>query len=396
MTRLSDEQIADVKGRVDLASLAQELGSHLRHSGGRFVGSCPMCGGGKRATRFEVKAEGWVCAVCCTGGDAIALVRKVLGLDFGGAVERLGGPRVLTQEETGRLAAQRREREAKDKAEADGYRRREIETCLRIWDAGRAPGTLLRRYWDSRGLMLPSTALIREADAVGFFHGQVIDERGREQARLLVQTPAQLALILDNQGKPCGLHITHLLADGAGKAVIADPETGEILPAKKMRGSKKGGHIQIRQPPAGAIERWAQVGRSVRLFLGEGIETVAAVATDLHRAGKGDPLDLFWAAGDLGNLGGPHAGTVAHPTQKTPAGRPQRVPSDEPAPDQPAIAVPDAVTDLVLLGDGDSDPFLTRQTLERARRRYARPGRRIAIAMAPAGRDFNDILRRTA
>jgi hypothetical protein len=372
-----------VKARVDLAGLAQDLGARLRPSGGRFVGSCPMCGGGNRATRFEVKSEGWVCAVCCTGGDAIALVRKVLDLDFAGAVERLGGPRVLSAGESEKLAAERRAREAKERAAASAYRDGEIAACQRLWNAGRQPGPLLKAYWDSRGLLMPTTALIREAPEVGYFHGQELDERGREQPRLIDRTPAQLAAILDNAGQFCGLHITHLRADGAGKAEIPDPADGKLLPPKKMRGTKKGGHIQVRQPS----------GAGRRLFLGEGIETVAAVATELHRAGKLAPLDLFWAAGDLGNLGGPHAGTVAHPTIKTPAGRPQRVPNAVPALDGPAIALPAGVSDLILLGDGDSDPFLTQHSLERAKARYARAGRRIAIAMAPAGRDFNDLIK---
>ena len=133
--------------------------------------------------------------------------------------------------------------------------------------------------------------------------------------------------------------------------------------------------------------------RIMRTCDAQGIETVAAVATDLHRAGKLARLDLFWAAGDLGNLGGPHAGRVAHPTLKTPTGRPQRVPNAVPAFDGPAIALPDSIRDLILLGDGDSDPFLTQHSLERAKARYARAGRRIAIAMAPAGRDFNDLIK---
>lgn len=47
----------------------------------------------------------------------------------------------------------------------------------------------------------------------------------------------------------------------------------------------------------------------------------------------------------------------------------------------------------LLLGDGDSEAVLTQTTLERARRRYARPGLHIGIAMAPDKSDFNDVLR---
>lgn len=394
MTRLSDAQIADLKERVDLAALAQDLGARLRRSGAKWVGSCPVCGGGARATRFEIKAGGWVCAVCEDGGDAIRLVRQVSGCDFASAVERLGGPRVLDQEEERRLQAQRAKRERKEKAEAEAYRERERVACLRIWERGRAPSPeRLGRYHAARGLLLPATALIREADDVAFFHGDEIDERGQTQKRVLYRGPAQLAAFLDNDGRFVGLHITHLKPDWSGKAEIVDPATGEMLPAKKMRGTKKGSHIVLRTPPSAAINAARRAGQPVRLFIGEGIETTGQVGTSLKHTRRLLPADMFWASGDLGNLGGHALGTVAHPTLKTPKGRPQRVPSDQPDLDAPAIRIPDEVTHLCLLGDGDSEPFLTRMTLERARNRYARPGLHIAIAMAPAGEDFNSMTR---
>jgi hypothetical protein len=48
----------------------------------------------------------------------------------------------------------------------------------------------------------------------------------------------------------------------------------------------------------------------------------------------------------------------------------------------------------VLLGDSDSDPHVTRARLECARRRYEAAGFRTVIAMAPDGRDFNDLAKR--
>lgn len=394
MTRLSEAQIADLKDRVDLAALAQDLGARLRRSGAKWVGSCPVCGGGRRATRFEIKAGSWVCAVCEDGGDAIRLVRQVSGCDFASAVERLGGPRVLDQEEERKLQAQRETRERKQKAEADAYRQREREACRRIWERGRAPSPgRLGRYYEARGLLLPSSALIREAEDVFFYHGEEIDERGSTVPRALYRGPAQLAAFLDNDGCFVGLHLTHLRPDWSGKAEIFDAESGELLNAKKMRGSKKGSHIVLRTPPSAAIEAARRAGQPIRLFMGEGIETSAQVGTSLKRACRLLPSDIFWASGDLGNLGGAALGTLAHPTLKTPKGRPQRVPSAEPDMDAPAIRIPDEVTQLCLLGDGDSEPFLTKQTLERGRRRYARPGLSIGIAMAPSGEDFNSMTR---
>ena len=49
--------------------------------------------------------------------------------------------------------------------------------------------------------------------------------------------------------------------------------------------------------------------------------------------------------------------------------RPQRVAGPEPDLNQPGIAIPDSVRDLVLLGDGDSDRFLTQCFIARAAKR---------------------------
>lgn len=392
MTRLSDAQIADLKDRVDLADLAQSLGARLRRSGGRSVGSCPICGGGARATRFEIKQRGWVCAVCEDGGDAIRLLRQATGCDFASAIERLGGPRVLSAEEERSLAAARAEREKRERAQAEGYRRTEIAACRRIWDSSAAPTPeRLGRYHAARGLILPGSALIRQIDALGYFHGEEIDETGRRQPKLVHRGPAQIAALIGNDGDFSGLHITWLREDWSGKAEIVDPETGEVLPAKKMRGSKKAAHIVLRTPPSGEIAAAQRDGTPIRLFMGEGIETVGQVGTSLKATRRLRAADAFWASGDLGNLGGAHLGTIAHPSLKTPKGRPQRAPGPDPDMDAPAIAIPPEVTHLCLLGDGDSEAFLTTTTLERARRRYARPGLSIGIAMAAAGTDFNSM-----
>jgi hypothetical protein len=86
---------------------------------------------------------------------------------------------------------------------------------------------------------------------------------------------------------------------------------------------------------------------------------------------------------------------LAHPSLRRPNGQAQRLPGPVPDPDDPGLAVPDSVAELVLLGDGDSEPVLTQYAMTRAARRYQREGRMIRIAFAPAARDFNDVLRMT-
>ncbi|WP_127076163.1 DUF7146 domain-containing protein [Rhodomicrobium lacus] len=389
---LSPAQIEDLKARVDLASLAEQLGAKLRRSGRHMMGSCPICGGGKRATRFEIKGSQWVCAVCGDGGDAIKLIQAVTGCDFPAAVDRLGGARPLTREEEAKIAAVRQRREAARQAEQERYRQKEIEAARLIYDRGRAlqSGGAISRYFAARNCdggpgLAPG---LRGAADVPYFHGETVDHTGRKSPRVVHRGPALLSPVHDNDGAFIALHITWLKPDFSGKAEIVDPETGELLPAKKVRGSMGGGHIVVlgsRETPR-------------RLFKGEGIETVYSVATALYRLGRLRPGDLFWSSVSLGNLGGRAICTVAHPTLKGPTGRPQRIPGPVPDlnPAIPSISIPASIEQLVLLGDGDSDPFLTTKTLERGRARYARDGLRIGIAMAEGGRDFNDMLEGSA
>lgn len=387
------------------------------NKGKDHAGPCPSCGGRDRFSVHYGKRK-FNCRGCgAKGVDALALALVGDHIAFVEACEELSGePRPAriaaeTPEEKAAREARRREadiRQAEEtrqrKADAEKYRARERAACHRIWDSGRAPtAACLGRYFEARRILLPASALIREADDVAFYHGEDIDERGFKHPRVIYRGPAMLAQMLDNDGAFVGLHITHLAPDWSGKAEIFDPETGEALNPKKMRGTKKASHIVVRQ--AGSMEERDR-GRPHRLFMAEGIETVASVAVSLKASGRLFARDMFWSAGDLGNLGGPSAGTIAHPTLKTPKGRAPRLPGPDPDFSEPGILIPPYVTHLVLLGDGDSERFLTETTLERGRRRYAAdrarlraadpslPPLAIGVAMADDGQDFNDMLRR--
>jgi hypothetical protein len=431
MTRDTDPAFADWVAEARAADFARALdlcGFVPARGKGKppeLAGPCPECGGRDRFAVHLVKRK-FNCRGCdARGVDALALALTGARLSFVAACEALSGrarpARVGAESEAAR--AERAERRAAmdariaaDKArrarEADGYRARERSACARIWEAARAPtDACLGRYFAARGLMLPASALLREADDVPFFHGEAPDERGHKVPTLIHRGPAMLALMRDNDGAAVGLHITWLAADWSAKATIIDPETGEIVSPKKMRGTKKASHIVLREnqgPRADGLAGGGGAGRTSRMFIGEGIETVASVATALKLSGHLLPGDAFRAAGDLGNLGGPHLGTLAHPALKAPSGRALRVPGPDPDMTAPAIAIPPRVTHLVLLGDGDSEPVLTGHALDRGRRRAlaerarlraedpALPPLAVAILMAPAGGDFNDLLRTRA
>lgn len=386
MSRFSEHDLAEIRARNPVAEIAARY-VELRRSGGRLSGPCPICGGGRGSQRFEVKADGesWVCAVCTDGGDVIRLVEKVEGCSFTDACERLGGRASADPEAIARLAAEREAKRAKRDADAAAFREAERRRLWKIWRAAlpiaRTPAA---RYLEGRGLIVPDDCPgLRYMPAAAYFHGQAEDERGKMSAAVLHRGPAMVAAFIRADGTFGGLHTTWLTErDPPSKLQLSDPQTGELLPAKKMRGSKTGAHILVARGP----------GDLRQLVIGEGIETAASVFTALVGAGR--PIDgmQFWAAGDLGNLAGRATQTIAHPSLKRPDGRPQRVPGPMPDPDDPGLAIPDSVEDLLLLGDGDSEPLLTHCAMERAARRYARPGRTIRPVFAPIGVDLNNVL----
>ena len=380
---LSPAQIGEINARHPLRALAQTLGAVFRGKG--RVGSCPICGGGKSATRFEVFPDGqsWACAVCADGGDAIKLVMRVKHLGFAEAVAELGGALRLSAGEERRLRAKREADEARREAEANKYRERMRRELFALWQAS-PPflGTPVEAYLRGRGLSWRLDELeLRCAPDLPYCEGHTPDETGRNAPRVIHRGPAMLAAFVGPDGRFLSLHRTWIDPERPGrKAEIFDPETGEALPAKKMIGHKQGGFLKLvrGKPP-------------FRIVAGEGIETTLSVREAMRDEGAYATAQ-YRAAGDLGNLCGAAVESVAHPSLKTKAGRALRVGGAEPDLSREAMPVPGECRELELLMDGDSDPFTTELAMRRALARFSRPGRAVWVRSPGRGCDFNDML----
>lgn len=416
MTTPSDELIETARA-VPMAEAAERLGLRFAKKGHEHPQPCPKCGGTDRFS-FSTKDGKWVCRGEGVGGrDAIGMAAHVRDLDTRRRPEFLEACALVTglpvpedaeretaEEKAARAArvearrlrnAQEADRRARDEnafREAERRAARGIHDTARPLSAGDAAMTYLARR---TGMDVPAERCwLRFRPRSSYWHGR--DERGH--LRELHCGPAMIApfIVLETPSRKgegstiIGCHITwiDLAAPPKFRPEIFDPESGEQLPTKKMRGSKKGGLIPIVGDPS--ARRWLG---------GEGIENGVAVG-----GAEGWRRDTFYfAAGDLGNLAGPAdpASRFVHPALTRPdrngVERPVMIAGSLPragqGPDD-AMPVPDHVDELVLLADGDSETVATAAAMVRAKLRLARPGRLVPVVWPLPGTDWALLLAR--
>ncbi|WP_424363587.1 DUF7146 domain-containing protein [Methylocystis parvus] len=382
--------------RVKVAAFCATRGIRLRP--GDAGQPCPACGGRDRFA-VNIRKNVWNCRVSGEKGDAIALARHMDGTDFVAACEEVTGrpPPGRDSSETAEARAEREARlvrleeeriaeEARQMRVQADYREAERRRAWGFW-ARALPigGTPAEAYLEKRRIRPHPTSRLRYAPEMELWN--------ESKSCVARRGPALLAAIEGVDGRFTGVHVTWIdLGTEKGKAETIDPETGTPLPAKKVRGSIKGGSIRLVSAPGNAPRRW---------FLGEGIETVLSVYWALVEAGS--PLvegAEFRTGVDLDNLCGKAAGRVKHPTKTFTDARGRvravRVRDDAPvAPegDWKVIYIPPSVEELILLGDGDSDPFTTRLGLLRGAKRFSReyPALTVKLAMSREGVDFSDM-----
>ena len=365
-------------------------------------GACPVCGGRDRFA-INLRKRTWNCRGCGQGGrEGLGIIMHGLRVGFLEACEvALGEPppkpdraadpaaRAARDARLAEIEAARMARETAAAAAERDFREEARWEGRKLWLRRAAfAGSPAEAYLRGRAILIPPQGL-----RLGFLPDLPLwGARPGPDGRPVVlhRGPAMLAPIVGPDGRQLGTHRTWIDPTRPGaKVMLTDPETGEDVPAKKVLGLVKGGHIELIGQPA-----------PVRMVAGEGIETVLSVWTAWARTADAR-LDgcAFRASVSLGNLAGAAAAgdRVAHPTRRRTdkLGRSfaVKVPGATPDLAEPAMAVPDSVRELILLGDGDSDRFETDLKLRRAAARHRRPGRRIAIAWADDGKDFNDMLR---
>lgn len=353
--------------------------------------------------RFSInrRKDVFFCRASGQGGGSIALVMHVQGAPFVEAVEFLTGekpPETVQRETETERAARLAKLEAEWQAAAEhaarlaqeneGYREAERRKAWGMWkQAVPIDGTATEQYRILRGLAsLPATIAVRHLDDTPFW-----DKPPKDGGQIVHRGPAMALAITGPDGHFMGLHRTWIdLSQPKGKVLLPDRD-GELLPAKKVRGSKKGGSIFV----AGVA--W---DACVRMFMGEGYESVGAVFCSLRDFDA--PIltgARFVSSVDLGNMGGSAERNVPHPdlrfTDRKGRIRRKMVAGPDPRVNDrdPVIAIPPTCRELYLIKDGDSDPFETQMCMERAAKRFARENPDLAIFQISAtpGMDTADM-----
>jgi putative DNA primase/helicase len=276
------------------ADIARAYGLHAAGRGA-YRGRCPVCGYGNDAFSLTVKGSrtlAW-CASCQDQRAVAEALRRVSGDGYAPPIP----PRAIKPEAATKAAR-----------------------AIALWNRSTGLRGSAGAIYLAEVRGLPGLA---RSGALRFL-GDCPHPSG-------TKLPALVALVVDQAGKPIGLHRTFLQPDGRGKAKASPP--------KATLGPIWGGAIRL--DPVATV-----------LVIGEGIETAASAGLLLRLPG--------WAAISAGNLAR-------------------------------GLILPPDVRSVVIAADHDV-PGL--QAAEAAAARWVAEGRRVRIARPDhAGDDFNDVLK---
>lgn len=364
LRRIDQAELDDLKSRTLLSAVFEKYG--VKSKGGRKAKWAVCCFHAEKSGSLKINDERgqYTCFGCGASGDHLTVMRELGGKTFMEAVEVLGGVRLITAEERQAIEQRNKEWQDEERKTLDRIRK----SIQHTFATGKPiAGTHVEAYLKARGLRAGKSwtfDLRFLPDLV--YRGFATPEA--EESVELGAFPAMVAAIRNPAGDIIGLHRTYLDRDAPKK--LAPPGDQRRNKAKKVLGEQRGGYIRLSAD-------------GPRLATGEGIETSRA----WFALGHGGDDIAIGAAVSLGNLSGGAMGSTEHPNDPS-----KRVPNGIPDMDRPGMLLPACVRELILLGDGDSDPAMTKARLLVGGRRFRNMGLTVSVSMAAAGTDFADEL----
>lgn len=364
--RYDQTELDDLKSRTKLSAIFAKYGVKSKGSESARWANCCFHGDKTPSLKIDDIKGRYHCFGCGADGDHFTVLQERGGESFAEAIEVLGGVRLITVEERKIVEDQAK----KWKDEEDEKTAKVRKSIKRTFDAAPAiDGTMAAEYLQvTRSLpVVPQWTFdlrfVAELPYRGFATADA------EEQVELGAFPAMVAAIRGPDGKIIGLHRTYL--DREAPIKLTPPGDPARNKAKKVLGEQRGGTIRL------SADR-------PQLVVGEGIETTRA----WYALGLIEEGDFALAAAvSLGNMSGGAMGSAPHPADPN-----KRVPNGSPDMDRPGMLLPPVVREVILLGDGDSDPAMTRARLLVAGRRFRALGLAVSVHMAPSGLDFADLL----
>ena len=228
---------------------------------------CPHCGGKDRFRYTDYQGYGgFICNQCTPqGGSGLDLIMLVFGYTFAEAVQAVAG--VLGMDKPVDTPAPIKLPVSVSKPIQD---KQAVLASLLAQTAFIDDSSPVKCYLQQRGLdwqrIASHTSTLRFHAALPYWTPNT-----QSKPLHLGNFPAMIAPITTPAGELMGIHCTYLMQskNGWSKLVLAHPQTGEPLPAKKM---------QSRYPQAltGAAVYLAMPDAQGRLIVAEGIETALA------------------------------------------------------------------------------------------------------------------------
>jgi hypothetical protein len=377
---------------ADIRAVAEAMGAKLKKAGAaEWAGPCPVCGG---TDRFSVSVRERVFNCRGSGGgDVIAMAAHIQGLDpkrdflriCEAILDEPAPDRDPKEAARPRDPAIDRERREERKDEEIARREREAadrrageKSAEKLFSQGRPIElTAADDYLERRGIFLHtlSTADLRFVHNLSY---RGFADRDAEEEVELGAFDCMLAAVRGADGAIQGVHRTYL--DPAGPMKLRAPGDRKRNKAKKGTFRMGGGLILLSEP-------------AETLAVAEGIETACSWRALAREGDFGEMAAgaAIGAAYSLGNMCGGAIGTKPHP--RLPRGHANAtIPNGEPDIGSGAMWVPSGVRRLILIGDGDSDPAMTRAMLATGAERFRRLGLEVLVHFAPDGSDWNDVL----
>jgi CHC2-type zinc finger protein len=373
-----DELWAEARN-VDMLALAERLGAKLKRAGPDYIGPCPLGCAEKDGFVVTPAKHLFLCRPSGAVGDAVDMAVHVRGVPKADALAFVTGKEIPSptagpagpagRPDPAQAPTRRAEAQGlQPSAAAPGKRQRDEDAiAAALKRALPIAGTHAEAYLRARGLN-PQKRLTADLRFVAELDYWIAGDRDARPERIAT-LPAMLGVIRNVSGAMIGIHRTYLDPERPSK--WTPPSGGG---AKKFRGEAKGGLIRL-----------GVTGD--KLAVGEGIETTLA----WYALGCG-PEDVSVACGlSLGNMAGSCTGTIPHPTAVGRDGKPTRISNGEPDMAKPGMILPNWVRELILLGDGDSEPLATRALILAAGRRFRAEGLVVSVHFAPAGKDWLNV-----